>query len=72
LNNTTANLTKTIIYDTTAPTTTISPDGSVCFTGTKTVTLTCADGTGAGCATIGYKVIPAALSCDASGLTVYS
>ncbi len=46
---------KTVKLDTTIPTTTASPVGGI-YNAAKTVTLTCADGTGAGCDKIYYTV----------------
>jgi len=45
--------------DETPPTTAVIPNGSACETGSTTITLTCSDTSGVGCATTGtqYKVI---------------
>ena len=58
--------------DTTAPTTSFSANTATCSAGNVTVTLTCTDGSGAGCASIQYKVVDQATTCDTSGLSTYS
>lgn len=63
---------RSVRIDTVAPTTSFSANTATCSAGNVTVTLTCTDGSGAGCASIQYKVVDQAASCDTSGLSTYT
>ena len=58
--------------DSATPTTNFSANTATCSAGNVTVTLTCSDGSGAGCASTEYKVVDQAVSCDTSGLSSYT
>ncbi|MEM3585627.1 MAG: hypothetical protein QXJ50_04555 [Candidatus Woesearchaeota archaeon] len=67
--NTETTQSKTIKIDTTAPTTSINPNGQSCSATQPSVTLSCSDSY-SGCSATYYKIVSAATTCDTTGMSL--